>query len=106
MTGDYNCESTDPLSSSVDSDRRSIIFNLFDDDYVVVPKIDSFTHVHKWGSTSNLGHVFHTSPVTIADVVVSDSSFTSDHFSLFYGAQIGVLVILLTRLLKMICILY
>jgi len=87
VTGDFNCDLTDSLNSSGDSVRPSIIFGLFDDDYLVAPKNKSFTYVHNSGSTSNLDHVCHTRSVTIVEVGVSDSSFTSDHFPLFFSAR-------------------
>ena len=45
-TGDFNCDITDTLNSSGDYDRPSIIFGLFDDDYVVALKNESFNCVH------------------------------------------------------------
>ena len=80
---------TNPHNSSGDSDYSSIIFGLLNDDCVVALKNESFTYVYNLGSTSNLDHVSHTSSVTIAKVVVSNSNFMSDHFPLSFSALIG-----------------
>jgi len=80
---------TNPHNSCGDSDYSDIIFGPLNDDCVVALKNECFTYVYNLGSTSNLDHVCHTSSVTIAKVVVSNSNFMSDHFPLSVSALIG-----------------
>ena len=69
-TSNFNGDLSYPLNYSGDYDQPSIIVGLFNDDYIVAPKYESFTYVYNSGSTSNLDHVCHTSSVTIAEFLV------------------------------------
>ena len=64
-------------------------FGLFNDDYGVAQKSESFAYIHNLGSTSKLDHVCHMLSITITKVVVNDPNFMSDHFPLSFLALIG-----------------